>query len=136
MKLILIISIIFSYQISFSQEIKREREIIYCIYTKFYDTPPTFKGDSTRMQKYIQKHLKYPPEAIRADIEGKVYVQFRISEKGRIDNLNILKSIGFGCDEEDLRIVKTMRKWTPAINNNIFVSSLYIVPVIFKLDKD
>lgn len=50
--------------------------------------------------------------------------------------MDVLKSIGFGCDEEALRIVKTMRKWTPAINNNIYVSSLYTVRVIFKLDKD
>jgi periplasmic protein TonB len=136
MKLILIISIFFSYQISFSQEIKREREIFDCVETKFYDTPPTFKGDSTRMQKYIQKHLKYPSEAIRANVEGKVYVRFSVSEKGKIDSLDVLKSIGFGCDEEALRIVKTMRKWTPAINKNIFVSSHYVVPVIFKLNQE
>jgi protein TonB len=136
MKLILIISIFFSYQISFSQEIKREREIVYCIETKFYDTPPTFKGDSTRMQRYIQKHLKYPSEAMRANVEGKVYVRLSVSKKGKIDSLDVLKSIGFGCDEEALRIVKTMQKWTPAKNKNIFVSSHYVVPVIFKLDKE
>jgi len=88
------------------------------------------------MQNYIQKLLKYPPAAIRADIEGKVYVQFSVSEKGKIDNMRLLKSLGYGCDEEALRIVKSMRKWTPAINNNIFVSSLYTVRVIFKLNKD
>ena len=129
MKLILIISIFFSYQISFSQEIKREREIIDCVETKFYDTPPTFKGDSTRMQKYIQKHLKYPPEAIRADIEGKVYVRFRISEKGKIDNIDCLKSVGFGCDEEAMRIVRLMPKWNPAVNNKKFVAIHYTIPV-------
>jgi TonB family protein len=136
MKLILIIVIFLSYQISFSQEIKREREIVYCIETKFYDTPPTFKGDSTRMQRYIQKQLNYPSGAMRANVEGKVYVRFSVSEKGKIDSLDVLKSIGFGCDEEALRIVKTMRKWTPAKNKNIFVSSHYVVPVIFKLNKE
>jgi periplasmic protein TonB len=137
MKLILIIVTFLSYHISFSQDIKREREIFDCVENQTnYDTPPTFKGDSTRMQKYIQKRLRYPSEAIRADIEGKVYIRFSVSKKGKIDSLDVLKSIGFGCDEEALRIVKTMQKWTPAKNKNIFVSSHYVVPVIFKLDKE
>ena len=136
MKLILIIVLFLSYHISFSQDIKREREIIYCFENQAnYDTPPTFKGDSSQIKKYIQKYLKYPSEAIRANVEGKVYIRFSVSKKGKIDSLDVLKSIGFGCDEEAVRIVKTMRKWIPARNKNIFVSSHYVVPVIFKLNK-
>jgi protein TonB len=51
---------------------------------------------------------------MRANVEGKVYIRFSVSKKGKIDSLDVLKSIGFGCDEEALRIVKTMQKWTPA----------------------
>lgn len=136
MKLILIISIFFSYQISFSQEIKREHEIIECFETKFYDTPPTFKGGDVKMNKFIQKNLKYPLEATTAEIEGKVFIQFKISEKGKIDSINILKSIGFGCDEEARRIIQLMPKWNSVTNKKQFLAVRASIPIIFKLPKN
>ena len=60
-------------------------------------------------------------------------VQFSVTDKGDIVNVEIAKGIGGGCDEEALRVVKGMPKWKPAIYEGKAVSVQYCIPINFKL---
>ena len=82
----------------------------------------------------IQKKVIYPEIARKAGIEGKVYVQAFIDEKGDVIKTKILKGIGSGCDESALNAVKET-KFTPAKQRNKLVKSQVVVPILFKLNK-
>lgn len=84
---------------------------------------------------YFQKHLKYPQKAINADIEGKVFVSFLVLSNGDVDDVKLLKGIGYGCDEEAIRVVKTMPKWTPGKNGGREVKVRLSIPILFKLAR-
>lgn len=80
----------------------------------------------------LQKHLKYPTAARRADAAGKVFVEFTVNEKGELQDLSIIKGIGFGCDEEALRVV-ALTKWNPGKQRGRPVKVRLVQPVVFSL---
>lgn len=67
---------------------------------------PYFEGGRLAMDAFVKKHLIYPEEAKRAGIEGRVTIQYEVDYKGKIIHTRIITGLGFGCDEEALRIVK------------------------------
>jgi len=66
----------------------------------------SFPGGQKAYAKYLRKNLKYPNQARRMGIEGKVYVQFIIRKDGTIIEVIALKGIGGGCDEEAVRVIR------------------------------
>jgi len=62
---------------------------------------------------YISKHLKYPKAAQQSGAEGKVFVQFVIDKDGSITDIQIIKGLGFGMDEEAIRVIQSAPKWMP-----------------------
>ncbi|MFH0866435.1 MAG: TonB family protein [Bacteroidota bacterium] len=97
------------------------------------ETAAEFTGGESDMKLFIEKNLVYPDEAKNAGISGTVYVQFTLDEKGGISDVSVIKSLGYGCDEEAIRIVKLMTKlWTPAMENNVAISSTQTVIIKFK----
>lgn len=96
---------------------------------------PSFVGGLSEMYKFLSKILKYPSAAQRNNIEGRVYLNFIVERDGSITDINVLKSVGFGCDEEAVRAVKLMPKWTPGKQNGRNVRVKYTIPVSFKLDQ-
>ena len=65
------------------------------------------------MVEFIQENLNYPTEALLRNIEGQVVIRFIVEKDGRLGNLQVLRSLGFGCDEEALRIIRMMPDWIP-----------------------
>lgn len=82
----------------------------------------------------LQEKIKYPENAIRANIEGRVYVQFIVNEKGEVENPRIVRGIGGGCDEEALRVIKTA-KFKPGLQRGRPVRVQYNLPIIFRLQS-
>lgn len=80
----------------------------------------------------LQQEIQYPERAIRANIEGRVYVRFIVNEKGEVENPEVVRGIGGGCDEEALRVVK-MAKFKPGLQRGIPVRVQYNLPVIFRI---
>ena len=74
---------------------------------------PTFGGGEEARQKFLSDNIKYPDLARENGIQGTVYVTFVVEPDGNISNVQVLKGIGAGCDEEAIRVVKMMPKWTP-----------------------
>jgi TonB family protein len=82
----------------------------------------------------IQKRVMYPEIARKAGIEGKVFVEALIDEKGNVIKTKLIKGIGSGCDESALKAVKET-KFTPAKQKDKLVKVQVVVPVLFKLNK-
>lgn len=80
----------------------------------------------------LQKEVNYPERAIRANIQGRVYVQFVVNERGEVENPRVMRGIGGGCDEEAIRVVKTA-KFTPGMQRGRPVRVQYNLPVIFMI---
>ena len=95
---------------------------------------PSFVGGTSEMYKFLGKMLKYPSQAQRANVSGRVYMSFIIEKDGSITDVQVVKSVGFGLDEEATRVVKLMPKWIPGKQNGRNVRVKFTIPVTFKLE--
>lgn len=98
------------------------------------EVQPSFMGGNSEMYKFLGKNLKYPTAAQRANIQGKVFLSFIVEKDGSITDIETLKGIGFGCDEEAMRVVKLMPKWIAGKQNGRNVRVKFTIPVFFRLD--
>lgn len=78
----------------------------------------------------IQNEVRYPEMALRANIQGRVVVQFIVNERGEVENPRVIRGIGGGCDEEAIRVVSKM-KFIPGMQRGRPVRVQYHLPVIF-----
>jgi len=94
---------------------------------------PTFPGGETKLYKFLGESIKYPEEAKELGIQGRVFVNFVIETNGAVSNVKVLRGIGGGCDEEAIRVIKSMPKWTPGKQRGIPVRVSYNLPIKFTL---
>jgi len=94
---------------------------------------PTFPGGEAELFKYLAKNTKYPPMAADAGISGVVHVSFVVDRDGKITDVKVLRGIGGGCDEEAIRVVKSMPAWKPGKQRGKAVRVSYNLPVRFTL---
>jgi periplasmic protein TonB len=80
----------------------------------------------------LRKHMKYPGKAARAGVAGRVFVSFIVNEKGELQDFSIVKGIGFGCDEEAMRVI-ALTKWSPGKQRGRAVKVRMIQPVNFSI---
>jgi len=91
---------------------------------------PHFNGD---LVEYISRNIKYPQEAKELGIEGKIFVTFIVEVDGSISSIEVLRGIGGGCDEEAVRVVKSMPNWTPGRQGGVAVRVKLNLPIKFTL---
>jgi protein TonB len=96
---------------------------------------PEFPGGKAALMAYIQRSLRYPVEALEADIEGRVIISFVVNAKGEIEDAKVARGIGGGCDKEALRMVNAMPKWKPGRQNGQNVKVYYTLPISFRLKR-
>lgn len=94
---------------------------------------PEFPGGETKMYGFIARELRYPVRAMRANIEGKVLLNFLVNTDGSISQIKIIKGIQFGCDDEAIRVVEKMPRWIPGMQSGQPVAVLCSLQVDFKL---
>lgn len=82
----------------------------------------------------LQSNIEYPERARQAGIEGRVYVQFIVNEQGGIENPEVIRGIGGGCDEEALRAVQ-QAKFRPGMQRGKPVRVQYSLPIVFRLQN-
>jgi TonB family protein len=97
---------------------------------------PEFPGGDAGLSAYFSKQLRYPALARESNIQGTVIVNFMIDSAGAISNAQCVKSIGSGCDEEALRVIKAMPKWIPGVVNHKKVKVMFAIPIRFHLTDD
>ena len=90
-------------------------------------------GGMSAFYQFFKKHVKYPPQARRMNIEGKVFVQFVVDIDGSIKDIKVIKPLGGGCDEEAIRILKKHPKWKPGKQRGRPVKVGMVIPIAFRL---
>ena len=98
------------------------------------ETMPTPVGGMEAWNKYLQGNLKYPTQARRMGIEGTVFVVFVVNTDGSIQDVDILRGIGGGCDEEAMRVVQNAPNWEPGKQRGKPVRVKMRLPIRFKLN--
>jgi len=94
---------------------------------------PQFGNGDADILYYLAKNIRYPREAIELGISGIVYLKFVVDKKGNVGDVQVLRGIGGGCDEEAVRKVQAMPKWTPGKQMGKPVNVYYNIPVKFTL---
>ncbi|MBK8242251.1 MAG: energy transducer TonB [Saprospiraceae bacterium] len=99
----------------------------------FVEQLPEFPGGPAAMTKFINDNMRYPEEAKLHKVAGTVVIQFVVTKEGKIINVTLTRGIGYGCDEEALRVIQSMPDWKPGKYKNKEVPVNFTLPVKFKL---
>lgn len=94
---------------------------------------PQFPGGDSELFAFLARNLKYPPEAKEIGVSGRVFVYFVVEPDGSISNATVKRGIGAGCDEEAIRVVSLMPKWSPGKQRGVPVRVQFTLPVKFTL---
>jgi TonB family protein len=75
-------------------------------------------GGRKAYRNYLESNLQYPEEALKNKIKGKAGIQFTVSSDGSLKDFQVIKKLGYGCEEEIIRLVKEGPKWIPSTEDN------------------
>lgn len=98
-------------------------------------TQPEFKGGIEKMYEYITNNFVYPEEAEKRSVNGKMEVEFTVEKSGDITYVGILKGLDYSIDEEVLRLLKAMPRWTPATKNGVPVRYKVSMPITIRASR-
>ena len=110
-----------------------EEEVVEQEIFQIVEEMPAFPGGEAKLMEYVGKNIKYPQIARETGIQGRVFIGFVVEPDGSVSNVKLLRGIGGGCDEEAMRVVKSMPKWKPGKQRGKAVRVSYQIPVFFKL---
>lgn len=105
-----------------------DTEEIFTIVEKKADFP----GGTAKLMEFLKKELNYPQVAIDNNIQGRVYVEFVVNKDGSIQDVKVARGVDPSLDNEAIRVVKKMPKWTPAEQRGKTCRSRFTLPVLFK----
>ncbi|VTY10237.1 Gram-negative bacterial tonB protein [uncultured Prevotella sp.] len=97
----------------------------------FAEQQPTFKGN---VQAWLTSHLNYPASAAENNIQGKVVVKFVVGRDGSVSRAEVVRGVDPALDREALRVVNSMPKWNPGMNNGQPANVWFQLPITFKLN--
>ncbi|MBL7923652.1 MAG: energy transducer TonB [Bacteroidia bacterium] len=95
---------------------------------------PVFPGGEEALYDYIKTHLRYPDSLAGKNIQGKVYLTFIVSEKGKISDVEVLRGVQRDLDQEAVRMIQSMPDWIPGEQSGVPVKVRFSLPVYFKLN--
>ncbi len=94
---------------------------------------PRFPGGEAAMLRFLSSNINYPAAARQDQITGTVYISFVINKEGEIENIETVRGIGGGCEEEAIRVIREMPAWKAGRQNGQAVKVHYLLPVSFQL---
>ncbi|MFA5470212.1 MAG: M56 family metallopeptidase [Bacteroidales bacterium] len=97
---------------------------------------PQYPGGEKALMEYISKSIRYPTKALENGISGKVICSFVIDSKGKVTNIQVIRSIDPDLDREAVRVIENMPDWTPGKQRGKIVPVRYTMPIIFKLQAE
>ena len=101
---------------------------------EFVEKQASFKGGMDAWYGYLKKNLTYPSPARRIGIEGTVIIRFVVNTDGSIQDVEVLRGIGGGCDEIAKHVILNSPSWNPGISRDRPVRSRMTMPIRFRLD--
>ena len=107
------------------------------VFTAAVDEHAKFKeGGKAEFKKWIKSNITYPKKAKMMGISGKVYLEYIINRDGSISDIKVIKGLGYGCDEEAIRLMKaTSYLWVPAKKDGKPVRQKNARPIFFKFQR-
>jgi len=117
-------------KVSEKEKDKNQEEVFMVV-----ENPPKYPGGEPARQEFFAENMKYPKKAKEQGIQGRVYITFVVEPSGSVTNIQLLRGIGGGCDEEAIRVVKLMPKWEPGTQRGQAVRVQFNMPIKFSLPK-
>ena len=105
-------------------------------YEKVFDVVeqmPEFVGGQAELMKFLAENVHYPEAAYKVGKQGRVIVTFIVEADGSVSNAKIVKKVSDELDAEALRVIGTMPKWKPGMQNGKAVRVKYTIPITFRL---
>ena len=125
---LMMLVLLFSFMTSTAQT--KKNDMVFDV----VEVMPQFPGDQIAMLKYIMENIKYPEQAMKEGIQGRVAVRFIVEKDGSISDVKPILSVHPLLNKEAVRVVESMPKWTPGKQNGKPVRVRFNVPVMFKLN--
>ena len=125
---LMMLVLLFSFMTSTAQT--KKNDMVFDV----VEVMPQFPGGQIAMMKYIMENMKYPKQAMKEGIQGRVAVSFIVEKDGSISNVRPVHSVHSLLDKEAVRVVESMPKWTPGKQNGKPVRVRFNLPVMFKLN--
>lgn len=94
---------------------------------------PAFPGGTDKKLEFLSKNIKFSTNAASAEVNGRVYIEFVVAPDGHLKDFKIVRGIGYGCDEEALRVAKTMPDWIPGKQAGRAVPVKEVIPVLYRM---
>jgi TonB family protein len=94
---------------------------------------PQFPGGRDQFYRYIGRTIRYPRIAREKNTQGTVIVTMVVEKDGSLSDIKATTSVGGGCEEEAVRVMKLCPKWNPGLQNDHAVRVAYSVPISFTL---
>ncbi len=116
--------------IMIEEEEEFDEEVIFQV----VEDQPEFPGGEAARQQFLEQNLRYPQMAREAGIQGTVFVTFVVERDGSVTDVRVLRGIGGGCDEEAVRVVSMMPRWTPGRQRGQPVRVQFNMPIRFRLN--
>lgn len=95
---------------------------------------PEFPDGAGALMQFIATNVRYPEAAIKAGVQGRVIVSFIVDAEGRISNTKVVKKVNDDLDAEAIRVIGSMPKWKPGMQNGKAVRVRYVLPITFRLN--
>jgi TonB family protein len=112
--------------------IKPDKDGVY----EMTDTRPVYPGGQAALENYVNNSIEYQQPAIDENTEGTVNVQFVVDENGNVANAKVIgKELGNGLDQEAVRVVANMPKWTPGKVKGKNVKTRVVLPIVYKIEE-
>lgn len=96
------------------------------------DVLPQFTGGAEALNEFMAKNLRYPEQALRQKITGRVFVRFTVNAQGRVNDVSVVKGPGNGLNEEAMRLVWFMPPWQPGRHHGQAVKTACTMPISFE----
>lgn len=125
---LMMLVLLFSFMTSTAQT--KKNDMVFDV----VEVMPQFPGGQIAMLQYIMKNMKYPEQAMKEGIQGRVAVRFIVEKDGSISDVKPILSVHPLLNKEAVRVVESMPKWTPGKQNGKPVRVRFNVPVMFKLN--
>ena len=94
---------------------------------------PEYPGGMPAMIEFLQTNIKYPEDAVKQKVEGRVMVQFVVETDGSISDVHVAKQVFPSLDAEAIRVVQAMPKWVPGREKGKVVRVKYNLPIVFRM---
>jgi TonB family protein len=125
----IIYTLLKNYEYFSCYKLKSAKDTVFLTLAQMAEYP----GGNQQLYADVGRSIRYPKKALKDGIEGIVYIGFDINKAGEVENVNVVKGIGGGCDEEAVRVISELKPWKPAIERGKIVKSRYVLPLKFGL---